>query len=200
MSGRPCAASSTACCGPAHRAGTPDDLEAQEMKTAIELRAARTGSDSPREEFVTDLHRRLAEQMAMPRDRQSLAVGPGGHPAAGRHRHRARGGLGGHRNRHRPQPARAGRGAAEATPPKQGVLEPNAGTWHAVGASADLPDGAHWRSTSALSAGSSTAPTPNWKRSPAFAPIRAASSGWTRRKAGCAARATRRRSRWRVRR
>ena len=26
----------------------PDDLEAQEMKTAIELRAARTGSDSPR--------------------------------------------------------------------------------------------------------------------------------------------------------
>ena len=28
----------------------------------------------------------------------------------------------------------------EATPPTQGVLEPNSGTWHAVGASADLPD------------------------------------------------------------
>ena len=41
----------------------PDDLEAQEMKTAIELRAAPLGSDSPREEFVTDLHRRLADAM-----------------------------------------------------------------------------------------------------------------------------------------
>jgi hypothetical protein len=41
----------------------PDQLEADEMKTAIELRAARTGSDSPREEFITDLHRRLSEQM-----------------------------------------------------------------------------------------------------------------------------------------
>jgi hypothetical protein len=39
----------------------PDHVEAQEMKTAIELRAARTGSDSPREDFVTDLHRRLAD-------------------------------------------------------------------------------------------------------------------------------------------
>ena len=33
------------------------------MKTAIELRAARLGSDSPREEFVTDLHRWLADAM-----------------------------------------------------------------------------------------------------------------------------------------
>ena len=41
----------------------PDDFEAEEMKTAIELRAARTGSDSPREEFATDLHRRLAVAM-----------------------------------------------------------------------------------------------------------------------------------------
>ena len=41
----------------------PDDLEVQEMKTAIELRAARLGSDSPREESVTDLHRRLADAM-----------------------------------------------------------------------------------------------------------------------------------------
>ena len=34
------------------------------MKTAIELRAARLGSDAPREEFVTDLHRRLAAEMS----------------------------------------------------------------------------------------------------------------------------------------
>ncbi|HEX5144231.1 MAG TPA: Rieske (2Fe-2S) protein, partial [Mycobacterium sp.] len=44
----------------------PDDVEAQEMRTAIELRAARLGSDAPREEFVTDLHRRLADAMEEP--------------------------------------------------------------------------------------------------------------------------------------
>jgi hypothetical protein len=41
----------------------PDDFEAEQMKTAIELRAARLGSDAPREEFVTDLHRRLAAEV-----------------------------------------------------------------------------------------------------------------------------------------
>ena len=42
----------------------PDDVEAEQMKTAIELRAARLGSDSPSEDFVTDLHRRLAAEMS----------------------------------------------------------------------------------------------------------------------------------------
>ena len=42
----------------------PDDFEAEQMKTAIELRAARLGSDAPREEFVTDLHRKLAAEMS----------------------------------------------------------------------------------------------------------------------------------------
>ena len=32
----------------------PDDFEAEQMKAAIELRAARLGSDAPREQFVTD--------------------------------------------------------------------------------------------------------------------------------------------------
>ena len=57
----------------------PDELEAEEMKTAIELRAARTGSDSPREEFVTDLHRRLAEQMGeAPQAEARSTWGPSG--------------------------------------------------------------------------------------------------------------------------
>ena len=30
----------------------PDDFEAQQMKTAIELRAARLGSNAPREEYA----------------------------------------------------------------------------------------------------------------------------------------------------
>ncbi len=42
----------------------PDDFEAEQMKTAIELRAARLGSDAPSEDFVSDLHRRLAAEMA----------------------------------------------------------------------------------------------------------------------------------------
>ena len=82
----------------------PDDFEAQEMKTAIELRAARTGSDSPREEFVTDLHRRLAASMGET-PQAAHVVGAIGHTTAGRHRHRPRGGIGCHRDRGRPQPA-----------------------------------------------------------------------------------------------
>ncbi len=118
----------------------PDDVEADEMNTAIELRAARTGSDSPREEFVTDLHRRLAEQMgeASRTDsrsswgpaatRRQVVIGTGLAAAS------AATGIVIGRNLLAPAQT------PEATTPKQGVLEPNAGTWHAVGASADLPD------------------------------------------------------------
>ncbi|HTX94375.1 MAG TPA: Rieske (2Fe-2S) protein [Mycobacterium sp.] len=45
----------------------PDDFEAAQIRTAIELRAARQGpdaGDAPRPEFLSDLHRRLAEQMS----------------------------------------------------------------------------------------------------------------------------------------
>jgi cytochrome b6-f complex iron-sulfur subunit len=40
----------------------PDEFEAAQIRTAIDLQAARLGSDAPRQEFLTDLHRRLAEQ------------------------------------------------------------------------------------------------------------------------------------------
>jgi nitrite reductase/ring-hydroxylating ferredoxin subunit len=42
----------------------PDDFEAAQIRTAIELRAARPGGDEPRPEFLADLHGRLAQQMA----------------------------------------------------------------------------------------------------------------------------------------
>jgi nitrite reductase/ring-hydroxylating ferredoxin subunit len=117
----------------------PDDFEAEQMKTAIELRAARLGSDAPREEFVTDLHRRLAGEMAVeripaihprwaPRRRQVVI---GGSVAAAS----AAAGLVVGRNLLAPNER------PQAAPPTQGELEPNAGTWRAVGASADLPDG-----------------------------------------------------------
>ncbi len=40
----------------------PDDFEAAQIRTAIDLQAARQGSDAPRDEFLADLHRRLAAQ------------------------------------------------------------------------------------------------------------------------------------------
>jgi nitrite reductase/ring-hydroxylating ferredoxin subunit len=118
----------------------PDDIEASEMKTAIELRAARTGSDSPREEFITDLHRKLSVQMGEAASergvwgpsgtRRQVVIGTGLAAAS------AAAGIVVGRNLLAPS-----RGPAEKAAPTQGVLEPNAGTWHAVGASADLPTG-----------------------------------------------------------
>ena len=119
----------------------PDDFEAEQMKTAIELRAARLGSDSPREEFVTDLHRRLAAEMTdeqapvahsrwAPRGTRRQVVIGGSVAAAS-----AAAGLVVGRNLLAPTETR------QATPPAQGELEPNAGTWRPVGASVDLPEG-----------------------------------------------------------
>jgi cytochrome b6-f complex iron-sulfur subunit len=42
----------------------PDDFEADQVRTAIDLRASRLGGDAPRQEFLTDLHARLAAQQA----------------------------------------------------------------------------------------------------------------------------------------
>jgi len=107
----------------------PDDFEAQQMKAAIELRSARLGSDSPREEFVTDLHRRLAgtTEPAPDGTRRRVVVGTGLAAAS------AAAGLVVGRNLLRPSGAPG--------PSAQGVLEPNAGAWRAVGASADLSEG-----------------------------------------------------------
>jgi cytochrome b6-f complex iron-sulfur subunit len=115
----------------------PDDFEAEQMKTAIELRAARLGSDAPREEFVTDLHRRLAAEMAeeqpavshsrwAPRRREVVI---GGSVAAAS----AAAGLVVGRNLLAPTETQ------HATPQRE--LDPNAGAWRPVGASVDLPEG-----------------------------------------------------------
>jgi Rieske Fe-S protein len=107
----------------------PDPVEARQMRTAIELRAARLGSDSPREEFVTDLHRRLAggTDETPSGTRRQVVLGTSIAAAS----------------------AAAGivvdrtllRGAGTPPPPAQGVIEPNTGAWRPVGASVDLGDG-----------------------------------------------------------
>ena len=120
----------------------PDDFEAEQMKTAIELRAARLGSDAPREGFVTDLHRRLASEMA---EEQAPATHPRWAPRGTRRQvvigtsvaaASAAAGLVVGRN------LLASSVGPQAAPTTQGELEPNAGTWRPVGASVDLPDGA----------------------------------------------------------
>ncbi|WP_433189458.1 Rieske (2Fe-2S) protein [Actinoallomurus sp. CA-150999] len=105
-----------------------DDADADALRLAIELRAARPGSDAPREEFVADLHRRLAEpdvaRAPMPVGRRLV--------------------LGG---------ALAGAGAVAGvsidraltggeTPPGDGTMIPDSGRWHPVVAAADLAEGA----------------------------------------------------------
>jgi nitrite reductase/ring-hydroxylating ferredoxin subunit len=115
----------------------PDDFEAEQMKTAIELRAARLGSDAPREDFVTDLHRKLAAEMAdeappvshprwAPRRREVVI---GGSVAAAS----AAAGLVVGRNLLVP--------GVTPAPTTQAELDPNAGTWQAVASSHDLPEG-----------------------------------------------------------
>ena len=42
---------------------TPDEFEAAQMRTAIELQATRPGADEPRPEFLADLQSRLAAQL-----------------------------------------------------------------------------------------------------------------------------------------
>lgn len=117
----------------------PDDFEAAQLRTAIELRAAREGGDAPRQEFLTDLHRRLAEQMSgAPTEpapdrrstRRQVIVGTSAAATAAvaavsvdRTLILGRGGNG-----HSPEVA-------------AGQLTPNEGSWQRVAASSDVPDG-----------------------------------------------------------
>lgn len=117
----------------------PDDFEAAQLRTAIELRAAREGGDAPRPEFLTDLHRRLAEQMSgaptqtapgRGRTRRQVIVGTSAAATAAvaavsvdRALIRAQSGDG-----HAPEAA-------------AGQLTPNEGSWQRVAASSEVPDG-----------------------------------------------------------
>lgn len=112
---------------------SPEDADV--ARTAIMLRAARSGSGTPGEEFVTRLRGRLATEL--------------GDAAPGRLAHRRRNfiqaaalaagaaaaGAGVER-------VAAGAPAGSAASEPSGVLTPAHGSWQAIVASADLPDGA----------------------------------------------------------
>src|ERR1700749_193245 len=115
----------------------PDDFEAAQIRTAIELRAARRGpdaGDAPSQEFLTALHRRLAEQMhgaqPEPAPKQSTTrrqVIVGTSAAAG-----AAGAAVGI--------DRAVLGNPPEGPAVAGQLTPNDGSWQRIAASSDVPD------------------------------------------------------------
>jgi nitrite reductase/ring-hydroxylating ferredoxin subunit len=113
----------------------PDDFEAAQIRTAIELRAAGQGDDAPRQEFLDDLHRRLAEQMsgapAQPAPkpnttRRQVIVGTSAAAAAAVTAVSI---------------DRAVAGSVTEGPAVAGQLTPNDGSWQRVAASSDVPDG-----------------------------------------------------------
>jgi cytochrome b6-f complex iron-sulfur subunit len=114
----------------------PDDFEAAQIKTAIELRAAREGSDAPRPEFLNDLRGRIAEQMAgaspnvAPKHsttRRQVIVGTSAAAAA------AAGAV---------AVDRLVLGVpTEGIPAVAGELTPNDGRWMRVAASSEVSDG-----------------------------------------------------------
>ena len=116
----------------------PDDFEAAQIRTAIDLQAARQGSDAPRDEFLADLHRRLAAQQdgaeqpapTLNATRRNVIVGTSAAAAA------AVAAVSIDRVLIDGSQVADGGGNRELTP--------NAGRWVRVAASADVTDGAMW--------------------------------------------------------
>ncbi|MEM6104748.1 Rieske (2Fe-2S) protein [Mycobacterium sp. 050272] len=117
----------------------PTDFEAAQIRMAIELRAAGQGCEAgaaPRQEFLTELHRRLAEQMsgvpsAPPAPKQNttrrqVIVGTSAAAAAAVTAVSI---------------DRAVTGGVTEGPAVAGQLRPNDGSWQQVAASSDVPDG-----------------------------------------------------------
>jgi cytochrome b6-f complex iron-sulfur subunit len=116
----------------------PDDFEAAQIRTAIDLQAARLGSDAPRQEFLTDLRRRLAAQQggtAQPTPkwgatRRNVIVGTSAAAAAA------------------VAAVSIDRALVDSAPIADGgnsdtaELTPNIGRWTRVAATAEVPDGA----------------------------------------------------------
>jgi nitrite reductase/ring-hydroxylating ferredoxin subunit len=120
------------------RAFRPDDFEAAQIRTAIDLQAAKPGAAAPRPEFLADLHRQLADQLddASPKGsappsatRRQVIVGTSAAAAAA------------------VAAVSVDRLVMRGENPtgdekSDGELTPNAGTWQRVAASSDVPDGA----------------------------------------------------------
>ncbi|MGW4242361.1 Rieske (2Fe-2S) protein [Nocardia sp. NPDC004722] len=116
----------------------PDEVEAEEMRTAIELRSARLGSDAPSEEFLSGLQRKLAAELdEQPTElrpangyrRRNLLIGTSAAAAAAT--------VGAVVDR-----TLIGHGQTGSPPAaQQAPLAPNTGAWLPIARSTDLPEG-----------------------------------------------------------
>jgi cytochrome b6-f complex iron-sulfur subunit len=111
----------------------PDDFEAAQIRTAIDLQASRQGSDAPSDEFLADLHRRLAAQQdaaappapTLNATRRTVIVGTSAAAAAA------------------VAAVSIDRALIDSSQVADGgrELTPNGGRWMRVAASADVTDG-----------------------------------------------------------
>jgi cytochrome b6-f complex iron-sulfur subunit len=116
-----------------------DRFEAAQLRVAIKLRAARTGSDAPREHFLADLHRQLAARIPGTQEtpdplngphatRRQVVVAASTAALAG-----SAGIVAG---------AATERVAPDGHPRADGpAMQPSDGSWQVVAASADVPAG-----------------------------------------------------------
>ena len=121
------------------------DADVGPLRAAITLRAAQPGSAAPREQFVTDLHRRLAAELAREQTDSNVRPLPRSGPAVDDTRRRlvaagsiavaaaAVGAVVDH--------AVTSRGPAPGGAGEEQTLVPNTGAWRTVSASADLAEG-----------------------------------------------------------
>ena len=117
------------------KAFRPDDFDAAQIRTAIDLQAARQGSDAPGEQFLADLHRRLTAQQdgtgppapVVNASRRTVIVGTSAAAAAA------------------VAAVAVDRALVDGSQVPDGgdgrELTPNAGRWMRVAASADVTDG-----------------------------------------------------------
>jgi cytochrome b6-f complex iron-sulfur subunit len=120
------------------------EADIEPLRAAITLRAGQPGSAAPREEFVTDLHRRLAAQLTGEQTTRDVELVPPAGPVDSTRRllvaatsiaaaAAAVGAVTDHALTSR-NPAQGGVGG-------QPTLIPNTGGWRTVSASADLAEG-----------------------------------------------------------
>ncbi|MBV9444424.1 MAG: Rieske (2Fe-2S) protein [Streptosporangiaceae bacterium] len=123
--------------------------DAEVIRTAITLRAARPGSGTPRPEFVSALHERLAAELQAPAPQTQVPqTQVPQRQASPRRRFLAAASLaagaaaGGAGLDHALASGQAGPGQTEpGQTSAQGTISPDDGTWQTVLASADLPEG-----------------------------------------------------------
>jgi nitrite reductase/ring-hydroxylating ferredoxin subunit len=115
----------------------PDDEDAAEMRTAIELRAGRAASGAASEEFVADLRRRLAAELDEPGSDDTVVP-----LRSGRRRVLQFGSVAAAAVAVGAVADRVAMSASRPAEVAEGPLVPNDGEWARVAASTELPDGA----------------------------------------------------------